>query len=276
MYLRLLERALAKSDWRCVAYGLMSSHIHLGAIAGRDPLEHWAKSVGSPFARWMNRRHGRLGPVMADRPSACAVASDRERHVVAYIHNNPVRAHVVGAARDSMWTSHRVFATGESTLIDTSTALARWGFESYAELDAWVSDERGESGFPDVRAVRKAARRRAALEVATPMSPRTVPLVARPFVLRPVDPRLLVLVAADAVGVARNDVMSRARNPHVVAAREVAAALAEKFGVCGSDIASALGISPGAVTRIRQRRATPMALRVLEGAVTRVEVELAP
>ncbi|HSN29607.1 MAG TPA: hypothetical protein VLT45_25145, partial [Kofleriaceae bacterium] len=140
-YLRLLERALTKSDWRCVAYALMSSHIHIGAVAGRDPLEHWAKSVGSPFARWMNHRHGRLGPVMADRPDSIAVASERERYVVAYIHNNPVRARVVPVARDSTWTSHHVFASDQGSLIDTRTALERWGFDSYAELDGWVNGE---------------------------------------------------------------------------------------------------------------------------------------
>lgn len=276
MYLRLLERAVAKSDWRCTAYALMSSHIHLGAIAGREPLEHWAKSVGSPFARWMNRRHGRLGPVIADRPDAHAIASERERYVVAYIHNNPVRAHVVEAARDSTWTSHRVFESGGNGLIDAPFALERWGFESYNELDAWVSGEPGESGVPDMRAVRKAARQRAAVEVATPMSPRTVPLVARPFVRKRVDPALLVLVAADALGVANREMTSRARNPQLVAARGLAVALADRFGVCGSDIAAALGISPGGVTRIRQRPWTTQIARVLEGAVTRVEVELAP
>jgi hypothetical protein len=276
MYLRLLERALARSEWRCLSYALMSSHIHLGAIAGRDPLENWAKSVGSPFARWMNRRHGRLGPVIADRPDSYAIASERERYVVAYIHNNPVRARVVASARDSNWTSHRVFERGGNGLIDAAFALERWGFDSYSQLDAWVSGEPGESGVPDMRAVRKAARRRAAVEVATPMSPRTVPLVARSFVRKRVDPRMLVLVAANAVGVASRDVISRARNPHVVAARSVAVALADQFGVCGSDIAAALGVSAGAVTRIRQRPRTPLVGRVLEGAVTRVEIELAP
>lgn len=275
MYLRLLERALDKSDWRCVAYALMSSHIHLGVVAGAAPLEHWAKSVGSPFARWMNRRHGRLGPVMADRPESIAVASERERHVVSYIHNNPVRAHVVPDARESTWTSHRAFASG-STLIDVPAALDRWGFGSYAELDAWVSGEPGESGFPDVRAARKAARLRVSAEAATPMSPRTLPLVARPFARKRVDPALLVVVSADAVGISVNNAVSRARNPHVIAARAVAVALAERFGVCGSDIAAALGISPSAVTQIRARPRDRISQHVLEGAATRLEIELAP
>ena len=37
-YLRLLGKALQKSDWTCLAYAVMSSHIHLAMIAGRKPL----------------------------------------------------------------------------------------------------------------------------------------------------------------------------------------------------------------------------------------------
>src|SRR5688572_19206874 len=75
-YLRLLGRALGKSDWRCVAYCLMSNHLHFGLIGGHMPADSWTRKVNSPFARWLNSRHERLGPVFADRPSIYAVTPD--------------------------------------------------------------------------------------------------------------------------------------------------------------------------------------------------------
>jgi Transposase IS200 like len=274
MYLRLLERALAISDWQCLGYALMSNHIHLGAIAGNEPLGRWAKRVSSPFARWMNHRHDRLGPVIADRPKSCAVASEREPRVIAYIHNNPVRAGVVTNACDSTWTSHRLYAFGETSFIDTAAGLDRWGFTNSKQFDAWITKTPGESGFPD-RDVRAAARRRGALEIATPTSPLITPLVARPFAHVRIDPRLVVAVAAQSVGTTVAETCSRKRNPQVVAARHVAVQLAEQFGVCGSDIASALGMSPAGVTQARRRAPSAIAERALRGAVTRMEVEVA-
>ncbi|NVB81721.1 MAG: hypothetical protein HOV81_25225, partial [Kofleriaceae bacterium] len=44
-YLQLLARALRQTDWRCVAYCLMSNHLHFAMIAGEKNLESWAKKV---------------------------------------------------------------------------------------------------------------------------------------------------------------------------------------------------------------------------------------
>ena len=41
-YLEWLGRALRRSDWRCIAYALMSSHIHLAFLPGKSPLESWS------------------------------------------------------------------------------------------------------------------------------------------------------------------------------------------------------------------------------------------
>ena len=108
-YLRLLGKALEHTDWLCFAYALMSSHIHFGLIAGREPLETWAKRVNGPFAQWLNRGHNRKGPVFADRPADFAIPSHRQLDLIAYIHNNPVRAKLVERAVDSTWTSHRAY-----------------------------------------------------------------------------------------------------------------------------------------------------------------------
>src|SRR5207344_226300 len=67
-YLNLLGRALSQTDWRCIAYCLMSNHLHLAMVAGERSLDSWVRKVNSPFAHWLNAEHDRLGPVFANRP----------------------------------------------------------------------------------------------------------------------------------------------------------------------------------------------------------------
>lgn len=274
VYLRLLGRALEPSDWRCTAYALMSNHIHIAAIAGTDALESWAKRVNSPFAHWMNRRHERIGPVMADRPSSHGIKTEREAHLLAYIHNNPVRAGLVRTALDSTWTSHRYYVYGSAPIwLRTDVALERLGIDGSAEFDLWVNQTPGESGKVPVRNVRREARKRGAVEVATPGND-TVPLVRRPFgYLRP-DPTFVVRAAAEAVQLTRNELCSRRRTRAVVEGRVVAVHAAETIGISGSDIASALALSPGAVTRIRLRPMTDRAATALRICLARLQLEL--
>jgi putative transposase len=108
-----LERiplALARTDWTLHAYALMSSHVHLALTAGHAPQEWFTKSLFVSLAGYLNRVHGRFGPVMADRPTSVVLPRARMGALVAYLHNNPGRAGVVDAPEDSDWTSHRAWA----------------------------------------------------------------------------------------------------------------------------------------------------------------------
>jgi REP element-mobilizing transposase RayT len=276
VYLRLLGRALDKSDWRCTAYALMSNHIHLSAIAGVEDLEHWAKRVSSPFARWMNERHGRLGSVMADRPASHAFGQARECQLIAYIHNNPVRAGVAKAARDSTWTSHRFYA-GLATAphwLDVALGAERTGIEIGDEFDRWVMATPGESGDIAMRAIRKVARRRGAIEVATPSNGAVVPLVGRPFGhVRP-EPLHVVRVAAVVTGLAIDVIRSRQRSAGVSLARSIVVHCALRAGVTGADIAACLGISPGRVSQIRSEAVSSCTTQRIEMALRRLEIDL--
>jgi putative transposase len=108
-----LERiswALARTDWTLHAYALMSSHLHLALTAGRAPQERLTKSLLISLARYLNHAHGRFGPVVAGRPTSVVLPHDRMGALVAYLHNNPVRAGVFDGPDDSDWTSHRAWA----------------------------------------------------------------------------------------------------------------------------------------------------------------------
>ena len=256
-YLTMLAHALSVSDWRCLAYAIMSSHVHFAMIAGIEPLGAWTKRVHSTFARWLNAHHDRTGQVFTRGPKAIAVPPAKVGEVIAYIHNNPVKARIVARAGASSWTSHRAYAgyvTPPPWLhVEEGHALA--GFEDSRAFDEWVAVTPGDPCYVKLGRIRKAARTVGALEVATPTGGASpfVPLVARPFGALRVDPRAVVSAAATALRIVPTDLFSRSRARVVVHARRVAVHASARFGIARADIASALALHPSAVTKIASR-----------------------
>jgi len=253
-YLRFLAHGLKQSDWRCLGYAIMSNHLHHAFIAGRMPFMSWAHPTNSMFATWMNRRHGKRGPLFAERADDHAYPRDRVGALLAYIHNNPVRARVVKTARNSTWTSHRAYigtAKAPPWLhVDEGLALA--GFDDGAAFDAYVRGARDEPERFDVRSIARAARHRGGLTVGTP-SVGQVPLLARPFAhVRP-DPALVVAIAASVCGIEPFVLCSRRRVPAAIHARRATVHAAKRLGLSGGDIAAALGISQQAVSQIAKQ-----------------------
>lgn len=108
-YLRLLGRASGKSDWHVLAFALMSTHVHLALLAGRQPFGRLARRIHPTFARWLNTQQHRRGPLMAKRPDTYPIDPTRAARLVAYLHNNPVRAGLCDDGTGSTWTSHRAY-----------------------------------------------------------------------------------------------------------------------------------------------------------------------
>ncbi|HEX4449750.1 MAG TPA: hypothetical protein VH143_02715 [Kofleriaceae bacterium] len=250
-YLSWLGRALDASDWRCIAFALMSNHIHLAVVAGAEPLAVWSRRAHAPFARWMNSKHGRLGGLFADRARDYAIAPEATRELVAYIHNNPVRGSVVGAAADTDWTSHRAYLGISATpaWLDTELGLARCGFGSARELATYVDGLPSQPDMPELARIAHTVKRHGAIHVATPEG-RVVPLVARPFARVRPNPTRIVQLACELLAVSPDAVRSRRRNATLIAARRMIVHCGRALGLVGSDIAAALGISKQAVSRI--------------------------
>lgn len=155
-YLRLLGSAVSKLDARLIAYCLMSTHVHLVLQLGNDRLGALTKSVNSPFASWINERRKGRGTVMADRPTSVLVHSDTYgMELIRYVHNNPVRAGLVKRARESDWSSHRVYLGLAKcpTWLATETVLGRTKksrAQSRKEFDKFVDEGRFEPRRPEL------------------------------------------------------------------------------------------------------------------------------
>jgi REP element-mobilizing transposase RayT len=255
LYLHYLAIALERCDWLCLAYALMSNHIHLALLGGRSQFGSLMKRVHSPFALVMNKRHARLGPVMADRPAAWAIREGNEKNLIAYIHNNPVRAGVVGRARDSRWTSHAAYC-GEQEAprwLAIDEGLRRCGMDNVA-FDRWVDTNEFDEQREDLAGIGRAARKRGAIALGTPVAaPTEVPLVGRPFArIRP-DPRDVVAAVGAMFELAGTRVASRSNQGAARDARRIAVHCAVALGLTASEISSALGITRQAGSFIARR-----------------------
>jgi hypothetical protein len=239
-YLELLGHGLASSDWRCLAYAVMSNHIHLCAIAGEQRLDTWIRRVHSPFADWMNRRHDRIGSIFVRGPKDIEVPPERVRDVIAYIHNNPVRAGVVAAATDSTWTSHREYVglASPRRWLGVRAGLELCGFDAGDALDLWTASA------PD-------AEWDAVVHAPEEPVPRASTIVSA---------NAIVEAAAEVVGLPLTELRSAQRSAAVLVGREVAVRCAITLGVTGQAIAGALSLSQQGASRIHRRPVSPRAM----------------
>ncbi|MBA3454023.1 MAG: transposase [Deltaproteobacteria bacterium] len=278
-YLRMLGCALAQTDWRCLAYALMSNHIHLAMVAGEAPMSSWTKAVNSPFASYMNKRHDRLGPLFAGRGKDYGAVPHKEGQLIAYIHNNPVRAGLVRRAAQSDWSSHRAYS-GLATApvwLHVEEGLRRAGFTDRQAFDTWVDITPGESHDIELEKQRRAVRARGAIVLGTPTidgDETAIPLLARPFAhIRP-DPRLVVEIVEEVTQVPRAVLGSRRRNPTLLEARRIAAHAGNALGLTPSEIADALGISASAVSKHGRAQLSGRSSSVLDEVLVRCRLKL--
>lgn len=249
VYLRLLARHLQRSDWKCVAYAVMSNHIHLECVAGSQSLESWIRPVNSAFADWLNRTHERIGTIFVRGPKAILAPPDHARTLIAYIHNNPVRAGVVEHARDSTWTSHRYYVglDHRPRWLDVDTGLELTGTSDAAAFDAMVEDPANAVEIPGVD---------------TDDEDSIVQL----------DPELraaaesIVTATASELAIPIAQLCSQRRGTLEVLGRRAAVRCAIKVGVTGANIARALCMSQQNASNLARRAdadVTELANRIL-------------
>jgi putative transposase len=114
-FLSALSEALETHQCALHAYVLMTNHVHLLITPRGDVgLGGTMQALGRRYVGHVNRRYARTGTLWEGRFKSTVV--DADSYVLAcyrYIEANPVRAAMVGAARDHTWSSHRANAFGE-------------------------------------------------------------------------------------------------------------------------------------------------------------------
>ena len=110
-FLKLLDDAVDRFDWRCLSYCLMDNHFHLLVRTPLANLPRGMQRINSGYAQAFNRRYERGGPLFQRRYHAELVQRDAHLlEVLRYIALNPVRAGCCRDACEYAWSSHAAIA----------------------------------------------------------------------------------------------------------------------------------------------------------------------
>lgn len=241
-YLRLLGIALDQSDWRLLAYALMTHDIQLAMIGNGASLVAWVNRINSSFARWMNERHERKGPVLDRRPKHVPIAEPEEAALLAQIHNQPVLAGVVACARDSAWTSHRAYL-GEVVTpnwLHVDEGLARAGLDA-TTFEWWVDRSARYSDHDDLDPPTTV--RSYAVAVRSGASPLRACDRGSPSIDHP-DLAMVLHIVEGMTGVPSSRLRHPTAVPAVVAARKLCVRSALALGIPARALVDVLGVNP--------------------------------
>ena len=280
-YLRRLGLALKKCDWSLLAFAFMGNHGHLVLLAGNDPPSKLMKPLDTGFAGWWNcqmRKRGypynrTRGPVFADRFADVIVPLERTGLVIAYIHNNPVRARVVVSPEMSAWTSHRMFLGLDAPLhfLDLNIALTLCGFDDsergraeFHNLVLGRLNDPKDGSLSSEYAMEQRERIRASLKIPAELatgytSEQGVQFNIAPQSLATQDvryngsPELALQRVAASLGIAPQQMQSRCRNRTIAHGRAVLVQTWVTLGRPITEMAPIIGISHQAAYQLTQK-----------------------
>lgn len=112
LFLDCIDEATAKYDLGVLAYALMPNHFHLLVRSPESGpvLSRAMRFLLSRYAQRVNQIHDWDGPIFKGRFKSQLVARDaRLIFPLAYIHLNPLKAHLVADLEAEAWTSMREY-----------------------------------------------------------------------------------------------------------------------------------------------------------------------
>lgn len=112
-FLEYVGAAVERFGIRVHGFALMPNHYHLMVESARGNLSSAMQNISSRYGRWINEVAEFDGSLFRGRFHNRLVFEDRHwRHLLTYLHLNPVRANLVMKPEQANWTSHGVY-TGE-------------------------------------------------------------------------------------------------------------------------------------------------------------------
>lgn len=271
-FIRRTARVLQQLGAVVEAHSEMPNHFHLSLLTQSAPVSDVMQRIESSYARYYNARHGRRGHLFRDRfLSKIVSTADYRITALLYIHCNPLKAGIVRSIeqlRAYPFTGHaalmgnglpwiqdasvlRIFG---ATRRDARRALERQMIVALANVpeneERWFTDEvsldrneiaaraSSDSQQAIARATREAARERervAARQLAWPLAD-------------------LIGDVARRHGVRKRDLLRGSRLGEVADVRAILCHLAIRYlAYPPSEVARALGMTPGAVSNAARR-----------------------
>jgi len=91
------------------AYCIMDNHLHLVVREGIASISQTMKRIGTSYASYYNKNHGKIGHVFQDRFKSEVI--ENEKHLLAavrYVHRNPLKAGI-SVLNTYKWSSYKKY-----------------------------------------------------------------------------------------------------------------------------------------------------------------------
>ncbi|MBI4350581.1 MAG: transposase [Elusimicrobia bacterium] len=131
-FLKRLKVSLECTGGKCLAWCLIPNHFHLLILRGRSPLSEIMRRLMTGYAVGVNLRYKRSGHLFQNRYKS--ILCEKEPYLLelaAYIHLNPLRAHIVENLRELKkypWCGHGALCAGKGDgIIDVHEVLEHFG-----------------------------------------------------------------------------------------------------------------------------------------------------
>ncbi len=285
-FVRRLASLLPETQTTCVAWCLLSNHVHLALRSGPKGLAHLMRRLLTGYAASFNHRNGRAGHLFQNRYRSIPCEEDTYLlDLVRYVHLNPLRAGVVSnldTLAEYPWCGHGALvgrvrypwqATDEVLArFSPETEPARRAYESFV-AEELAHDEKPRRQTET--AERLAAR---AINEALPDSIEVVPegrwqspafaaslraRLKRDPARPAADCRAVVAAVCRALGLSPEALASGRRTRPLSNGRAVVAYVARtRYRISCTELADVLGTSPAAVSLAERRGAQLVKRRV--------------
>ncbi|MEZ0122918.1 MAG: transposase [Candidatus Reddybacter sp.] len=128
-YLECLQEAAERQGLVIHSYVLMTNHVHLLVTPQTSQsIGKTLQSVGRRYVQYFNHSYRRTGTLWEGRYKATLI--DSECYLLTcmrYIELNPLRANMVVHPNEYPWSSYRVNAEGEESLLKGMSCIGNWG-----------------------------------------------------------------------------------------------------------------------------------------------------
>ncbi|MBW2701275.1 MAG: transposase [Deltaproteobacteria bacterium] len=150
-FLEYLAEAVDRFQVEVHAYSLMPNHYHLLIRSVHGNLSEAMQYLNGSYTLWLNKMHRWDGPVFRGRFGSQLVKDDDYMRVLfAYIHLNPITAHLVPRITSESWTSYRAYVGKEPAPKWLHTDIFLDWFAGKQQLHQFVSSiHRGALAYPD-------------------------------------------------------------------------------------------------------------------------------
>ncbi|WP_373657520.1 transposase [Sporomusa acidovorans] len=109
-FIEILKEKKQDKKYSIYAYCLMDNHVHLLVNEGNETISQIMKKINISYAYYFNKKYSRIGHLFQDRFKSEAIEDEGYLlSAVRYIHNNPVKAHIVMQAEDYKWSSYGLY-----------------------------------------------------------------------------------------------------------------------------------------------------------------------